>query len=348
MKFINKRLVWLSLCILILVMTSCAKKSDERYRIVSTEGKYLISVWNARSLEYAHSLIDKVIDASNEGIYEIPVKGPKKTSVEPIELVPTNDEIPGWKLVEPITTCVGDEIFKDRLYGKQDRGLFLSYNFLKQASVDYENPKLGSEPYLRLDIYDMGTSEDAFGIYSVDRFLGAKYDIWTGDESIVKPKHFYLWKGRYYVEIEAFEYADDIYDGMVNLAKAVDKKIKSNGKFPEILKLLPEERRIKRSEQYFHEFVALKKINASVDKANTLNLSNQTSGVIARYKKHKKSDESILDTVKLLLIKYPHQELAESSYKSYTEFLQQDKSLAIESSSSTSVTFKKKSVKRKT
>jgi len=338
MNLINKPLVWLSFCILILGMVSCAKRSDERYRIVSTEGKYLISVWNARSLKYAQLLVNKVINASNGGTYEIPVNEPKKTSVEPIDLVPTNDEIAGWKRVEPIMTYVGDEIFKDRLYGERD--LFLSFNFLKQASVDYENPGLGREPLLRLDIYDMGTSEDAFGIYSVNRFSKAKYDPWIGDESIVNTKRFYLWKGRYYVEIEAFEYADDIHEGMINLAKAVDRKIKSNGKFPELLKLLPEERRIRRSEKYFHEFVALKKIDASVDKANTLNLSDGVSGVIAQYK-HKESAKLVLDTVKLLLIKYPHQKLAESAYKSYTESLQQDSSLVIESYSSKSVIFKK-------
>lgn len=344
MNFINKILVWVSLFILILGMTSCANKSDEKYRVVSVEGKYLISVWNARSLEYAQSLVNEVIDASNQGTYEIPANKPRKTSVEPIDLVPTNDEIPGWKRTGPVMTYVGEEIFQDRLYA--DRALFLSYNFLKQASVDYESPKLGSEPYLRLDIYDMGTPENAFGIYSVNRlFSEGKFDTWTGDESIVKPKHFYLWKDRYYVEIEAFEFADAIYDAMVNLAKVIDKKIESNGKFPAILDLLPKERRIRRSERYFHASVALEKIDASVDMANTLKLSNQTSGVIARYK-HKKSDVSFLKDLKLLLVKYPDQESAEFAYKSYTGFLKQDKSLVVEVSNSESITFRKIESKR--
>lgn len=339
MKTVNKSLIWFSLFILILGITSCTEKPNKRYRMVSTEGEYLISVWNARSLNYVQSLVNKTIEASNGGNYEISVNKPKKTSAELIELVPTSKDITDWKRVGTVMIYFSNEIFKDRLYA--DRELFLSYyNSVKQASIDYENPKLGREPYLRLDIYDMGSSENAFGIYSINRLPTSEYYPWAGDESIVKPQHFYMWKGRYYIEIEAFEYADDIYEGMINLAKAVDKKIKSKGEIPKIINLLPKERRIRRSEKYFYEAVALENIDASVDKGNTLNLNEQTSGILAQYI-HKKSNESPLDTVRLLLIKYPNQRLAESAYQSYTEFLRENKSLTIESSSSKSITFKK-------
>lgn len=335
----KKILVWVSLGILILGMNSCAKKTNEKYKIVSSEGKYLISVWNAQSLETAQTLIDKVIETSNS---ETPVSQFEKPTVELINLIPTNDEITDWERVEPITTYVGKEIFKDRLYG--ERALFLSYNFLKQASVDYKNLKLGPDPFLRLDIYDMGTSEDAFGIYCMNRFPAAKYNAWIGDESIVDGKFSYLWKGRYFVEIEAFEYADDIYNGMINLAKAVDKKIQSDGKFPDLFKLLPKEHRVRRSERFFHEFVALKKIYAYVDQAKTLNLNDQTSGVTAQYRS-KESNGLILETVKLLLIEYPDQKLATSAYNSYAEFLQKDQSFVVESSNSTSLILKKRRAK---
>jgi len=327
MTLLKKMLISFSIFITILGIFSCSKETNERYRIVHVEGKYLIYVCNTKTIEYAKSLIDKVIlEIPQNADFSVTSDEIENNSVDIIELVPTNEEFPDWKRAGQVTTYVGKEIFKDRLYA--DRELFLSYNFQKQASVDYQHPKLGRAPYLRLDIYDMGSSKDAFGIYSVNRFPRLRYNTRIGNEAIIKSQFVYLWKDRYYVEIEAFEYADDIYDGMINLAKAVDKKIKLKGELPDLLKLLPKELHIKRSEKYFHEFVALKKIDASIDKVNTLNLDDKTSGVFARYR-HKESNGSVLDTVKLLLIYYPDKERAESAYQSYTEYLQQDSSLTI-------------------
>ena len=94
-----------------------------------------------------------------------------------------------------------------------------------------------------------------------------------------------------------------------------ERRIPEMGNLPWILKSLPEEGRIKGSEQYFRQQLALNNIHYVSDE-NVLKLGGETEGIAAKYKIGSNKTE-----VYLFAIAYPDPVRAVEAFESYSNYL---------------------------
>ncbi|MFQ6043929.1 MAG: DUF6599 family protein, partial [Candidatus Poribacteria bacterium] len=200
----------------------------------------------------------------------------------------------------------------DGLYDFLNGGaeLYFAYDIVAAASAEY---KVGRDSIIEVAIYDMGTSANAFGIYSIGRYVSAEY-VDIGNEGIKTSSTLDFWKGRYYCKLVAFDETAESQKALIALGTAVADNIEA-GASPKLLTLLPATAKVLKSEKYFRKQLALNNIHY-VDNENVLQLSEQTEGVVAKYQ----FGETKVDG---FVIKYPSSGEANAAYDSYLTYLSQ-------------------------
>jgi len=160
-------------------------------------------------------------------------------------LVPPAASLEGWTLAEgPLT------FRPDTLYEYLDGGAprYLDYGLREAVHVRYA---LGGDAQaaVTLDIYDMGSALGAFGIYSSARPRGVEPRPW-GAEGYRSETVAAAWKGPVYVHVQA----DDERPALVGMAErlvaVVADRAPGETDSPSILRPLPPEGRVPRSERY--------------------------------------------------------------------------------------------------
>jgi hypothetical protein len=128
---------------------------------------------------------------------------------------------------------------KDRMYDRETifsyidgaGEVYRAYNMRSCLSRRYTSP---NAPAIVLDIFDMGTSEDAFGVFTHDRD-GRAVDV--GQGALYRPGWLSFWKGRF--------------------SRVVASLIKDQGPKPGLLLKLPPEGLQSRSIRYLHHHTLL-------------------------------------------------------------------------------------------
>ena len=111
--------------------------------------------------------------------------------------------------------------------------LYLAYGFRRLYVREYEKP---GEPRISCEVYRMGASADAFGLFSVDR-TGQSLQI--GQGSVYAKGLLVAWQGDYFVRIVAERETPESKRCVVGLAKLVVKQCGKPGKPPPQLSWLP-------------------------------------------------------------------------------------------------------------
>ena len=324
----------LLLVIVIFITPGCQQEmSDSRYTAVATQGRYLLSIWRARTSKEAINRGQKLLsaipmekinaDVLHQGLSRESGQGVSSaTSIEKLKLadiLPKDDQVKGWSIAKKVETYVGQDLFRFTLF-RSEAEIYHAYHFAELASAEYRNPKLHKEPLLRVDLYDMGSPENAFGIYSTNRHTQSDFEI-IGNETAVTMLTLDTWKGQYFLHIRAYEFADDISEAMRNITKYVMNRIRGTTKPPAILSFLPQDRQFVRySEKFFRNHTAFNKINFITDE-NIFKLSESTTGLIAEYLHQKPQSQT--DTMFVFLIQYPTPNDAAVAYSSYRAYLLQ-------------------------
>jgi hypothetical protein len=119
-------------------------------------------------------------------------------SAPSLDSFPPKKDLPeGWALIEGPKTYNPKTLF-NRINGQAE--LFFKYGFQKSIFANYQDRK-NPHHQVELDIYDMGTVLQAFGIFSrfreEDRPGGFGLDSYLDDQSIL------FYKGRYFVMLFA-------------------------------------------------------------------------------------------------------------------------------------------------
>ena len=198
---------------------------------------------------------------------------------------------------------------KDRMYDSETifgyidgaGEVYRAYNMRSCLSRRYFSP---NSPAIVLDIFDMGTSEDAFGVFTHDRD-GKAVDV--GQGALYRPGWLSFWKGRFFVSIYTEEETEAAKEAISGLSRTVASLIKDEGSRPEILKKLPAEGLQDRSVRYLHHHTLLNYHFYLADE-NILNLGQQTDAVLAVYQRSGKQ-------ARLLLVSYPNVEKAAEAHK---------------------------------
>lgn len=171
-------------------------------------------------------------------------------------------EIKGWKPVsEPVT--YNPENLYEYINGAADQ--FLDYGFVLLHTRDLN----GGSVQVSLDIYDMGSRMNAFGIYKTER-PAEQERLAIGTEAVISPPYqCLLLKDNLYVKVNVFE-GEITEDIGKQLLSAIAEAMPGKTGFPEELKLLPTEGKIPDSETFA--------------KNNYLGLTELTDCIYAKYK----------------------------------------------------------------
>lgn len=185
------------------------------------------------------------------------------------------DSFDGWKADGSWKHYTRDTLFHHINGGAE---LYLAYRF-KEALV--RRYLRGGEMEIAVDIYDMSSPEDAFGVFSVECY-GEEVGIGQGSDYIEGLLRF--WKGRFFVSILARLETDESKAAVFKLGKLIDNSISAAGALPEILQLLPKDGLKERSIRFFRKHTILNRIYFIADQ-NILRLSDSTEGVAAEYER---------------------------------------------------------------
>jgi hypothetical protein len=133
----------------------------------------------------------------------------------------------------------------DNLYQYMDGGadVYLLYDFQVLLHQDFKS----GQAELTVDIFDMGNSEDAFGMYAAERAPGYNFlDI--GVEAYRNEGILNFLQDRYYIKLAGFGPGSD--DLLMKFARVISERMGGTQSFPPLLEEIPQEHRVKHSEQF--------------------------------------------------------------------------------------------------
>jgi hypothetical protein len=211
-------------------------------------------------------------------------------------------KIMDWQASEKDVTYDRKTIF-DYMDGGAE--VYLAFDFREAFVRTYKAP---SGDDIVLDIFDMGSPEEAYGVFSCDR---QDPEAGIGQESTFGPGLLRFWQGRYFVSISSAGDEQKTDKAILDLGKAVLPHLGPPGELPRLLQLLPQAGLIKSKTSYFHSSISLSN-RFFVASENFLSLDRgKTDCVFAEYSVGSE------ETIKLLLIRCPDEEQAQAARQSF-------------------------------
>jgi hypothetical protein len=212
-------------------------------------------------------------------------------------------QIRGWQ------AAAADDIYtRQTIYKYLDGGaeLYLAYAFKEVFARKYSAP---GDNELTLDVYDMGSAADAFGVFTSER---EEDEADIGQDSEYGDGLLRFWKDRYFVSILAAGDDPAIETIVKEIGRLTAAAITSNGTIPDQIDCLPVQGLDKKRIRFFHTDLLLNK-HYYVSDENILDLSSKTDCVLGRYPIENQ------EPTYLLQVRYPTVGQAE---KAFAKFLQ--------------------------
>jgi hypothetical protein len=204
---------------------------------------------------------------------------------------------------------------KDELYDRQTTfrymdgaaELYRSYDFKLLMVRRYLK---AGHPSLLVELFDMGSSEDAFGIFS--------YQIEEEEVGISQGSDYgggllRFWKGNYFANVFAERETPATRKDILMLGEAIAKNIKKEGSKPKLIQFLPEEGLSQGTIRYFHLHQVLNH-HYFISHDNILNLGAGTNAILATYPSPGEKGKTFL-----LVVQYPDQKQSEKAFKSFVK-----------------------------
>ena len=211
------------------------------------------------------------------------------------------DQVLDWK-------AEAEDVVYDRetLYDYMNGGaeVYLAFDF---QQVFVRKFKRSGEDEIILDIYDMGSPAEAFGVFSCDR---EDEGAGIGQDSEYGFGLLRFWKGRYFVSVIATGDDQAAKPAIFKLGKSVAGLLGPKGKKPEMLKLLPDKGLLKDRISFFHSNVNLNN-RFFIASDNILNLDRSTDCAFAEYEE--KGQEPVI----LMIVRYPDKAAADKANASF-------------------------------
>jgi hypothetical protein len=183
-------------------------------------------------------------------------------------------EITGWKLQQDIETYNRETIF-DYIDGAGE--IYLMYGFKK---VEVFHLAKVDQPDILVEVFDMGSSEDAFGIFSHAR-EGEEGGIGQGSE--FRGGVLCFWKSNFFVCISSFQETPETQKTVPLLAGEISRKITKIGEKPKLLDYLQVEGLQENTIRFFHKHTSLN-YHYFLASDNILQLGEHTKAVLAKYR----------------------------------------------------------------
>jgi hypothetical protein len=209
-------------------------------------------------------------------------------------------QIDDWTMTEQLRIDTHDDLY-DYIDGGAE--LYISYGFGNALSCRYTK---AGQPDVTAEIFDLGSSADAFGIYSQTRDKEEKE---YGQGSYYVSGAQFFWKGRFWISLITNETTDESVKLLHSLAAYLDEKLTETGESPDILSVLPAEKLNPGGYLYFHHYIWLNSYYF-IASENILGVDENTPAVLAKY-----GDPE--ERLVLLVVQYPDSSRAEKAYAAF-------------------------------
>jgi hypothetical protein len=220
-----------------------------------------------------------------------------------VQLIPAEKD--GWQRKDVIVTYDRNSLF-DYIDGAAE--LYLSYDFQNLSVHHLVKPEKSD---IIVELYQMGSSEDAFGIFSHDQEGG---DVGIGQGSEYGSGWLRFWKGSFFVSVFAEEETAEAAAAILGIGKAIAAGIDPPGKEPGLLAYIPRDG-LKHT-LYFHKHEILNH-HYFLANQNILMLGEDTEAILARYEAFPGEPSHRKRVSFLLLVKYPNVQQAEVAFESF-------------------------------
>jgi hypothetical protein len=205
-----------------------------------------------------------------------------------------------WRVVE------GEDRFYDRktIFDYIDGAgeVYRAYNMRKCLARRYAG---GERSAIVLDVFDMGSPADAYGVFTHD-LEGDPVN--AGQEGLYRAGWLRFWKGQFFVSIVDEAQSPSSRETVMRLAEAVSEKIREAGPKPGLVSRLPSTGLQARTVRYLHDPVILN-THYYLSDENILCLEPLAEAVFAEYRRDSGS-------AVLLIVSYPSQEKAGEAHRS--------------------------------
>jgi hypothetical protein len=221
--------------------------------------------------------------------------GQEKAGNAIMSLVP---EVEAWGPPEELQSYFPESLFE---YINGAAESYLSYDFEELLVAQYE--RKASEEMLTLEIYDMGSSLNAFGIFSAERYPENE-SVSAGDLGYIESEALNFVSDRYYVKLLGFGSGEETESVLLSFAKGVASRVKSDGSLPLLIELFPARNLVPRSEKFI--------------KKNFMGYEFLSNGYIASYRVGERE-------IECFLVEAESEENAKSMEGRLLEFFAKDK-----------------------
>ena len=176
--------------------------------------------------------------------------------------------------------------------------VYLAYGMLGCEAGRYVGPD--GEPDLILDIFEMASPADAFGVFTHDT---EGDPVGIGRDSRYRYGWLSFWQGSHFVSIVVEGESERAEEAALDLGRQVAALLPGEGSEPAILSVLPQENLVAGSVRYFHHPQILS-THLPIDPENSLDVGMDTPAVLGTY-------ERATERAYLLVVDYPNEERAE-------------------------------------
>ena len=161
-----------------------------------------------------------------------------------VELKTLLPKVEAWSQTENPQTFFPETLFE---YINGAAEIYLSYEFKQLIVAQYQKGEL--EDNMAIEIYDMGSNRNSFGIYSAERYPENAF-IDMGVEGYLEEGSLNFMVGRYYVKLLCFDCGETSDKVLKSFATEIINRIEDKGDFPDLLHVFPGEGRAAHSEKY--------------------------------------------------------------------------------------------------
>jgi hypothetical protein len=181
--------------------------------------------------------------------------------------------------------------------------VYRSYAFREVAVASYV---CGEKATLRVELFDMGKPDDAYGVFSYGR---EQEETGIGGGYELRGSVLSFWQNRFYVCVSVEESNAPNGELLLTAARTISQRLPQESLRPSLVDLLPSDNLVPYSEKYCHRHQALN-YHYYLARENVLQLDSSTDAVLARYQP---------GSTLLLLVDYPDPTRATSAAASFRQ-----------------------------
>jgi len=163
---------------------------------------------------------------------------------KPDDLAGLLPPLDGWSLSEAPQTYLPETLFE---YIDGAAESYLGYDFQRLVVGQYTRD--GASEALTVELYDMGSLRNAFGIYSTERYPESRF-LQTGVQGYIEEGALNFFSGSYYIKLMCFDCGAGAEQVLLQAARLIADRIADPAGFPPLLAAFPGQNRVADSEKF--------------------------------------------------------------------------------------------------